>query len=186
MVRGLVYATVLTSCLAVLTLESFTPRARVAMAPVPAAATAAVLRLDRPAPREAVAVLLARPLFSRDRRPAIAAPQAVTPLPRLSGIMVTGTRRYAIFAPDRGAAIIAAEGSSVGGFRISEITARLVIAVGPNGAMTLRTRYEAAGDSAGAAIVTGPVPVVLPGGITLYPATKQNLPDAASWPGPAS
>jgi hypothetical protein len=185
MARGLVYTAVLTSCLAVLTLESFTPRARVTIAQVPAAMAAAGLHPDRPAPREPVA-LLARPLFSRDRRPAIAAPPSMAQLPRLSGIMVTGTRRYAIFAPDRGAAIIAAEGSSVGGYRISEITARQVIAVGPNGAVALRTRYEAAGANAGAAIVTGPVPVVLPGGITLYPPTKQNLPDAASWPGPAS
>jgi hypothetical protein len=184
MARGFLFAAVPIPFLALIAMESFLPSAQVAMSPATISA-APSYSLARPDPHEAVAVLLARPLFSRVRRPPIALSQTVPQPPRLSGIMITGAGRYAIFAPAGGHPIIAAEGSSVGVYKISEITTRQVIVRGPAGVVTLRTSYGASGAGDADAARPAPVPVVLPGGITLYPATKQNLPDAATWPGPA-
>jgi hypothetical protein len=83
--------------------------------------------------------------------------------------------------------MIAARGQFIGPFRIREITTTQVIVSGPNGSLTLHTSdAETAwggASQAGSKPTNIPAPIVLPGGITLYPATGDNLPDAADWPG---
>jgi len=186
MARAYFYLAVPTSLLVVLALELATSQARVTLmaAPLPAA------RIVSPAAsglRAEVDVLLARPLFSPRRRPVIAAPPPVPQPPRLSGIVVTGSGRYAIFVSAGGHPMIAARGQFVGPFRIREITTTQVIVSGPNGSLTLHTSdAETAwggASQAGSKPPNIPAPIVLPGGITLYPATGDNLPDAADWPG---
>ncbi len=174
--------------LAVLAWELATPQARVTITPaLPSAAK--IINPAPPSPRGAVAILLARPLFSPLRRPASAAIQPVVqPLPpRLSGIVVTGSARYAIFVPSGGTPMIAAKGQLIGDFKIRAITTTQVILSGPNGILTLQTSSHgaASGGASNAVAMQSnvPAPIILPGGITLYPATKENLPDATSWSG---
>ncbi len=107
--------------------------------------------------------------------------------PRLSGIVVTGSGKYAIFAMNGGHAMIAATGELIGAFKVSEISTTRVIVSGPTGNLTLLTTYPNPGsDIASNAPKPAKLaaPIVLPGGITLYPATSFTLPDAADWPGP--
>ena len=110
--------------------------------------------------REWAATVLARPLFSQSRRPpasaAAASPDAAD-LPRLTGILVTGAVRHAIFAaPAGGYPTVATEGSQVGAFRIQSIEAGKVTVVGPQGMVSLRPSFAAAADRPGvqAAVAT--------------------------------
>jgi len=175
--------------LVVLVLELATSRARIATMPaqLPDIQTVSLAAQHRPVD---VAALLARPLFSPLRRPAIAAPPPVAQPPRLSGIMVTASGGYAIFVPHGGNPMIAAEGQFIGPFKIREITATQVIVSGPDGMLTLHASDPEAGSAVVSQAASRPpkisLPVTLPGGITLYPATSANLPDEADWSGTKS
>jgi hypothetical protein len=95
--------------------------------------------------------VLARPLFSRTRRPsAIAAPFAASSpgLPRLSGIMISPAGKSAIFSPAGGKPIIAEEGGHVGAFTVRSISANRVTIDGPGGITVLRTVFSGAKASA--------------------------------------
>ncbi len=66
--------------------------------------------------------ILARPLFTRDRRPvgehATASASGGPALPRLTGIAVSPFGRSAIFAADTGKPLVVSEGGSVAGFTV--------------------------------------------------------------------
>jgi hypothetical protein len=82
---------------------------------------------------QAAPLLLARPSFSAARRPPDAPPADLplsqpAVLPRLSGVLVAGAVRQAIFAANGpGASIVAAEGDRVSGFTVQSIAESEVI-----------------------------------------------------------
>ncbi len=87
--------------------------------------------------------ILARPLFSSNRRPAKVdkgAGSAGAPMPRLAGIMITPQGRRAIFAPDGGGKqMVLAEGASVNEVAIRSIQPdRVILASGA----VLRLAYD--------------------------------------------
>ncbi len=89
--------------------------------------------------------ILRRPLFRADRRPAPAAVPDAPPLPRLSGIVVTASARWAIFDGGRdGKPVVAAEGESFGPVRVARIGAQEVVMIGPDGARVLRPAPQSA------------------------------------------
>jgi hypothetical protein len=86
--------------------------------------------------REALATILARPLFNPGRRAAPGAansgPAAV--LPRLSGIVIDASGRSAIFAPADGTkSLVVREGSALGEWSVRSIDHGTVTLVGPVG-----------------------------------------------------
>jgi hypothetical protein len=91
-----------------------------------------------------VATILARPLFSRSRRPPAIAAETRPGLPRLSGITISPAGKRAIFAPAGGKPIIAREGDHVGVFTIRSISADRVIITGPGGIIVLGTTFSGA------------------------------------------
>jgi hypothetical protein len=108
-----------------------------------------------------VATILARPLFSPDRRPsaeaAMIADHTVSGLPRLSGIMVGPSGRSAIFAAHDSKPIVVAEGGRVGAYTIKSIDPDQVRLVGPHGAQILTPSFEQ-----GPTRITQPVPIRAP------------------------
>ena len=92
-----------------------------------------------------VETLLARPVFSPSRRPlAVAGPlaAAATPLPRLTGVVVSASTRGAIFAAQGGGkGIVVTEGDWIAGYRVRSIAAGLVILLGPEGEIALRPAF---------------------------------------------
>jgi hypothetical protein len=120
------------------------------------------LRADRPSPSappptlddarlaQIATLLLERPLFSPDRRPAAtpsaaaAADSAVQALPRLTGVIFGPARRSAIFADDAGHPRIAAEGTRLGRFTITAIAPGQVTVSSPDGERVLRPAYPGA------------------------------------------
>lgn len=112
------------------------PRAAVAAAAVPAVAP------DRT--NEWVNAILARPLFSRDRRPAAggtASATAVSSLPRLSGVLVGPFGRRAIFAADGSKPMVVGEGAQVSDWTVRVIEAGAVRLVGPGGEQVLHPSF---------------------------------------------
>lgn len=121
----------------------------------------------------AVATILERPLFSRDRRPvsaAVVAAQVDAPLPRLTGIVIGPDGARAFFAAaDGGRAKVVAVGESLGPYRVTSIDAKgvrvegvgeprtLVLAFGPQAAPADPTQPPAEGAAAG-----GGAPLGLP------------------------
>lgn len=91
-----------------------------------------------------VATVLARPLFRPDRRPP-AAPGAAAgkaaELPRLTGIMIDGGGRRAIFADDK-RPIVASEGDRVGVYMVQAIAPGRVTVYGPEGERVLRPSFD--------------------------------------------
>jgi len=90
--------------------------------------------------------ILARPLFSEDRRPpaASAAPVAGLPrsLPRLTGIVVSPAGGYAIFAGvESGKPIVVQEGGQVGGAVVEAVAADQVTIRGPDGSVVMRPSF---------------------------------------------
>jgi hypothetical protein len=66
-------------------------------------------------------------------------------LPRLAGIMVTGSRRTAIFAaPPGGRPVVADEGARIGVYDVKAISESGVTVVGPEGTTVLRPMFDAA------------------------------------------
>lgn len=108
-----------------------------------------------------IAPTLARPLFSRTRRPpgdaeATAAPGKPPP-PRLTGTLVSQAGRWAIFAPAAsGKAVSAGVGSRVGAFTVAAIAAGEVTVLDPGGkAQVLRPRTDPAIRAAAAPVAAG-------------------------------
>ncbi len=130
------------------------PSVEPAVAPSPIATTApAAPRAAADAdPSRSVEILLARPLFSQTRRaPSVTSPAApiastATPLPRMTGILIDGARRSAIFAPPAtsggGKPVIVAEGGHIGPFTVQTIEPQQVIVIGPEGKRTVRTSFD--------------------------------------------
>ena len=105
-----------------------------------------------------VAELLARPLFSSTRRPDQAprlpgSAATVAGVPRLSGILVNGADRRAIFAGaeqgGRVQSIVAREGDDVGAYRVQSVTFASVTLTGPNGAVVLKPSFTTAPSAQG-------------------------------------
>lgn len=89
--------------------------------------------------------ILGRPLFSPDRRPAASGARSVSGLPRLAGIVVTGSRRTAIFAASPGGKpVIADEGVRIGVYDVKAISEAGVTVAGPEGTMVLRPMFDPA------------------------------------------
>lgn len=91
--------------------------------------------------------VLARPLFTEGRHPAMAATiQAAQARPdkppRLSGILVTGNDRHAIFE-DGGKPVVATVGTQMGAYRILAITPLRVTLQGPAGVQAFSLAYGA-------------------------------------------
>jgi hypothetical protein len=92
------------------------------------------------------AILLTRPLFAPNRRPA---PEAASPvahetaLPRLSGIVLSPSLRLAIFEGDHATrAIVVADGGVINGWTVTTIIADAVtLARDGNQSVTLRPRF---------------------------------------------
>ena len=93
--------------------------------------------------------ILARPLFVPGRKPPRTTPGQraanLSGLPRLSGIMITGSGRRAIFAPDGGKPLVLGEGANLDDSTIKAIHADRVIITGPKGEIVLRPTYARAG-----------------------------------------
>jgi hypothetical protein len=111
-----------------------------------------------------LADILGRPLFSPTRRPA---DTGVSGLPRLTGIVVAGSQRVAIFAgPANGHPIIAQAGAHVGAYEVQTIADEGVTVVGPEGTTLIKPIFDVARPS-----VTAPPPV--PAAPAVPPARPQ-------------
>ncbi len=98
------------------------------------------------APVPPLEAVLARPLFTRGRRPeprpelAVAAAPS---LPRLAGILVNGADRSAILVPAQGGAgVVAREGMAVDGLTVRRIQAGEVTVSAPDGERVLRPSFD--------------------------------------------
>ena len=113
------------------------------------------------------AAVLARPLFSPDRR---AAPDAggakattvTDELPRLSGVIVGPSGRGAIFADSSGHAKVAREGGSIGKFTVRAIAPGQVTLTSPEGDRVVRPSFTSSSTANTGAppppMATGPGP----------------------------
>jgi hypothetical protein len=122
------------------------------------------------------AVALARPLFARDRRPSPPNPgapaSASSVLPRLSGVMIDGASRRAIFAGTDGEKpVTATEGADVAGFKVQNIEAGQVTVLGQGGPRVVRPSFD-------------PRATVNPA--TLGPANLGTVPGVPSLRGPTA
>ncbi len=94
-----------------------------------------------------VETALARPVFEPSRRPRRqAGPVAAagsSPLPRVTGVMVSGSGRKVIFAgTGDGRPIIAQEGTQIGAYTVSSIAIGEVTIEGPEGTRVLRPAFD--------------------------------------------
>lgn len=123
------------------------PAQRVLLAgptPVPHAARHETAPLTFDIDRE-LSMILARPLFSPDRKPIGAGTKSIAGLSRLTGIVVTGPRKIAIFAtPSGGRPVIAEEGSHIDAHEVKAISDTGVTVAGPNGTTTLTPMIDTA------------------------------------------
>jgi hypothetical protein len=119
---------------------------------------------------------LARPLFSRDRRPTPVAAKAgggpvVTALPRLTGVLVGPFGRRAIFAATAGGKpSVIEEGGSLGPYKVEAIAPGHVTIAGPEGEHELQPAFDAAARQAMAAEIPTPPPQ-----LPVMPARPQVL-----------
>jgi hypothetical protein len=89
--------------------------------------------------------ILSRPLFTPGRRPTEIAVQSVSGLSRLTGIILTGTRRVAIFAAQSGGPpIIVEEGARLGAYEVRQIADTSVTIAGPEGVRVIRPIFDPA------------------------------------------
>lgn len=89
--------------------------------------------------------VLARPLFSPDRRPKGLGTKSVAGLSRLTGVVVTGSRKIAIFAAAPGEhPVVVEEGSRINAFEVKGISDAGVTVVGPAGTMLITPSFDAA------------------------------------------
>jgi hypothetical protein len=96
---------------------------------------------------ELLAAILARPLFSSNRRPPqTAAKDGATSSDladtRLTGIVTAPGRRVAIFAVNGAKPLTLTEGEDVSGWHIESITPREVSLTGPDGTKTLEPKID--------------------------------------------
>jgi hypothetical protein len=100
--------------------------------------------------------ILARPLFSPTRRPV---ETTVSGLPRLTGIVVTGSERIAIFAgPANEHPIVAQAGAHVGAYEVQTIADAGVTVVGPGGTTLIKPIFDVARPAGPAAPPARPQP----------------------------
>jgi len=97
--------------------------------------------------QENAAKLLARPLFSRNRRPPAEDPHPVagppSSLPRLTGVVVSPAGKFAIFASAGGGRpVVIAEGDHLGAAVIDAIAAGEVNVHGPDGTLVLHSTFD--------------------------------------------
>jgi hypothetical protein len=116
---------------------------------------------ESPDQREAwLQQILGRPLFSPDRRRVEA---GLRGLPRLTGIVVTGAQRFAIFAaPSGGHPVVVQVGAHVGAYEVRTIAETGVTVVGPEGTTLVRPVFDAARPPALASTLSLPAPRVQP------------------------
>jgi hypothetical protein len=153
------------------------------------AAPGAAIRPPPPTPGPAAAAdagrraalaetVLARPLFTPGRRPPTPGQVAVGPapaankgLPRMTGILIDGESRRAIFVgPEGGRPVVVAEGGRVGGFVVQKIDPQSVTVSGPDGTRTVRAAFDphppppvqAAAVPGLAGLAGGPPPMPMP------------------------
>jgi hypothetical protein len=91
-------------------------------------------------PRALLQTILARPLFNPNRRPSETGARG---LPRLTGIVVTGRERLALFAsapPTH--SLVATVGTHVGPYEVKEIADTGVTISGPDGTTTLHPAFD--------------------------------------------
>jgi hypothetical protein len=105
--------------------------------------TAATNVSERQADRWADTVL-ARPLFSADRRPENMATGHRTAFTRLAGIIISGGSRSAIFATDGQKPAVVSEGGEIAGYRLQHISYDSVELVGSTGTLTLHPNFAGA------------------------------------------
>jgi hypothetical protein len=91
--------------------------------------------------------MLARPLFSSDRRPppdtATLVAGASISLPRLTGVVVSSAGAFGIFAgPEGGKPVVVGEGGQVGTAVVETIAPGRVVILGPGGAVVLRPVFD--------------------------------------------
>jgi hypothetical protein len=129
--------------------------------------------------------ILARPLFSSDRRsPPAPTPveQAPAALPRLTGVLVYKHSGSAIFAAAGGSKpLVAQVGGQVGNYTVESIKAGEVTLSGPGGTLVLKPRLANAPDT-GSAVSMAAIPV--PSNTTL--GATPLLYGLRDFPGPAS
>jgi hypothetical protein len=84
--------------------------------------------------------IMARPLFNPDRHPVDIGMRG---LPRLTGIIVSGTQRIAIFAgPAAGRPLVAQAGAHVGAYEVRAVADEGVTVVGPEGISMIRPVFD--------------------------------------------
>lgn len=99
---------------------------------------------------------ISRPLFSPDRRPIGPEARTIRGLPRLTGIIVDGTRRVALFAaPQGGRPTVAEAGSHIGAYEVRDVADTGVVVIGPEGSTLIRPLFD-----------PGPAPVPAPRALT--------------------
>ena len=91
-----------------------------------------------------IATILARPLFSANRRPVpLSADATITTMPRLAGIVVSESERLAFFAGAPGArSIVVAEGEHVGGYTLRAVAPDRVTLIGQDGPLLVRPTFD--------------------------------------------
>ena len=159
-----------------------------------APAAPGVVRSAPPAVRTApdtaaqAATTLGRPLFEPSRRPPGGGDAAVADLPRLTGVLVSGAGRVALFAGPGGRGLTVAAGGTLGPFTVRAVEPGQVVIDGPSGTRVLRPSFEGARTAVEA---PPPAPVsirnLLRDGAPAYPPTPGLLPllGAAGQPRPA-
>jgi hypothetical protein len=120
-----------------------------ALAPQPAPPTVQPLATPRAAavvPQEAtgglLAAIAARPLFRPDRRPVASRATPGRAMPRLSGILMAGNERIALFTDSDGKTALAHEGDTIGAYRITKIAGGSVSLAGAGAKMVLIPRFD--------------------------------------------
>jgi hypothetical protein len=87
--------------------------------------------------------ILARPVFSPDRKPAAFSVGRTTSLSRLTGIVISGSQKVAIFAaPSGGHPLIAQVGDHIGAYEVREITSTGVTVLGPEGTTVITPIFD--------------------------------------------
>ena len=88
---------------------------------------------------------VSRPLFSPDRRPVGPEARTIRGLPRLTGIILDGTRRVALFAaPQGGRPTVAEAGSHIGAYEVQDVADAGVVVLGPEGTTLIRPLFDPA------------------------------------------
>jgi hypothetical protein len=137
------------------------PTAGVASSHPPAAVAGVSLAASEPDhTRDWVATILARPLFSLDRRPAaetVAARSTGLPgLPRLTGILIGPFGRQAIFAADGRKPVVVEEGARIDAYTVKSIDVAQVRLLGPDGERVLNPSFLASDRRDGPVVASRP------------------------------